>query len=151
MEYILGHKDGGCLFCEKVGEDKDRENLILLRTPLSFVMMNLYPYNNGHLMVAPIRHAATFKDLEKDERCDLMDAISTTQGILERALSPEGMNAGVNIGRCAGAGVLDHLHVHVVPRWSGDTNFMPVISDARVMPEALRATYERLVAEIDGG
>lgn len=144
MEYILGHSDEGCIFCEKPEENDDRKNLILLRTPLSFIIMNIYPYNNGHLMVAPFRHAATFKDLTPDERCDLIETVAIAEEMLEKTLAPEGMNIGVNVGRCAGAGVLDHVHVHLVPRWTGDTNFMPVISDSRVMPEALRETFEKL-------
>lgn len=149
MEYLMSEESGGCIFCEKPAENDDRKNLILLRTELSFIMLNAYPYNNGHLMIAPFRHLASIRDLTAQERCDLMEAIVTAEGVLERAFAPQGMNVGANLGRCAGAGVPGHVHVHIVPRWDGDTNFMPVIGQTRVMPELLMETYDRLMQCVD--
>jgi ATP adenylyltransferase len=144
MEYLMAGGTDRCIFCDKPAEKDDRKNLVLLRTPLSFVMLNVYPYTNGHLMVAPLRHVATFGELDPDERSDLMDAVAAAERILTSALSPQGMNVGVNLGHCAGAGVPGHLHVHMVPRWAGDTNFMPVVGETRVLPETLEETYDRL-------
>lgn len=149
MEYLMSDGSPGCIFCEKPAENDDRKNLILFRTPLSFVILNAYPYNNGHLMVAPFRHVATLAGLSPDERCDLMDALARSEAILERALKPQGLNIGVNLGHCAGAGIPGHVHVHVVPRWEGDTNFMPVVGATRVIPELLLGTYDRLKEHVE--
>jgi ATP adenylyltransferase len=149
MEYLMSEKTDGCIFCDKPGEGDDRGNLILLRTPHSFVMLNAYPYNNGHLMIAPYRHADSFAGLTEEERCDLMDTIARAESILGRAMSPQGMNVGANLGHCAGAGVPGHVHVHIVPRWEGDTNFMPVLGETRVLPESLAETYERLLGHLE--
>ena len=149
MEYLMSDSDEGCIFCVKPPQGDDASNLILVRTPLSFIMLNAYPYNNGHLMVAPFRHVGSFTELTSDERCDLMDAVAHAERILVRAFSPQGMNVGVNLGHCAGAGMPGHLHVHVVPRWEGDTNFMPVVGETRVLPETLQQTYERLSKHLD--
>jgi ATP adenylyltransferase len=144
MEYLMSDEDPGCIFCEKPAENDDRKNLILLRTPLSFIMLNAYPYNNGHLMVAPFRHVARLADVSPEERCDLMDTVARGEAILGRALAPQGLNVGINLGHCAGAGIPGHVHVHMVPRWEGDTNFMPVVGETRVIPELLLGTYDRL-------
>ncbi len=144
MEYLMSEHADACIFCEKPKEEADRTNLILLRTPHSFVILNAYPYNNGHLMVAPFRHVSSFSELTPDERCDLMDTIARAEGILTRGFQPQGMNVGVNLGHCAGAGIVGHVHVHMVPRWEGDTNFMPVVGETRVLPELLEETYDRL-------
>jgi ATP adenylyltransferase len=149
MEYLMSDSTDGCIFCDKPAKNEDEANLILLRTPHSFVMLNAYPYNNGHLMIAPFRHLAGFTDLTDEERCDLMSTIADAQRILERAYSPQGMNVGANLGHCAGAGVPGHVHVHIVPRWEGDTNFMPVLGNVRVVPETLRETYDRLRESLD--
>lgn len=149
MEYLMSEKPDGCIFCVKAGEADDRRNLILFRSEHSFVLMNAYPYNNGHVMVAPLRHVASFRDLTVEERCDLMETLTRTEGILQRAFSPQGMNIGVNLGACAGAGVPGHVHVHILPRWEGDTNFMPVLGDTRVIPELLVQTYEKLLQHVD--
>ena len=148
MEYLMADKPDGCIFCEKAAEDDDRKNLILLRSTSSFVLLNAYPYNNGHLMVAPYTHAATFGELALEERCDIMETLARAEGILERAFHPQGMNMGVNLGHCAGAGVPGHVHVHILPRWEGDTNFMPVIGETRVVPELLIQTYDRLLEHV---
>lgn len=149
MEYLVSDKTGGCLFCEKAAGDDDRANLIVLRTARSFVMMNAYPYNNGHLMVAPFTHAARLSDLSVEERRDLIETVAVAEDLLQRAMSPQGMNVGANLGHCAGAGVPGHIHVHLVPRWEGDTNFMPVVGETRVLPESLGETYDRLLSFLD--
>ena len=133
----------GCVFCDKLGAD-DRESLVLHRGSSCFAMLNLYPYANGHVMLAPYRHLARPADLDHAERAELWELFGTALDVLDATLAPHGHNAGVNLGRAAGAGVEGHLHLHVVPRWNGDTNFMPVLADTRVMPQHLDETWERL-------
>jgi ATP adenylyltransferase len=144
MEYILAAKPEGCILCIGADTSRDRERLVLHRTPLSSVMLNRYPYSNGHLMVSPLRHTAALQDLSDGELLDLMRTVRRCCCILDTVAAPQGINVGVNMGKAAGAGVDDHLHLHVVPRWAGDTNFMTVIGDLRIMPENLMTTYERL-------
>jgi len=150
MEYLLGDPMEGCIFCDKPSEENDEANHILLRTPLSFVILNAYPYNNGHLMVAPYRHVGALSELTAEERTDLMDTLVVAENLLAKAFAPQGMNVGVNLGSCAGAGVPGHIHFHIVPRWEGDTNFMPVVGETRVLPEMLEDTYRRLRDCLDG-
>lgn len=145
MRYIRSPKRHGCIFCEKPGEGRDRENLILYRGRKCFVIMNRYPYNNGHLMVAPYRHVGDFEGLEEEEMAEIMRLLAMSVKALRRAYRPDGFNIGVNLGRAAGAGVEGHIHFHVVPRWVGDTNFMPVFSETRVIPELLEETYNKLL------
>jgi ATP adenylyltransferase len=149
MEYLMSEGSEGCIFCVKPAAGDDVANLILAKTRLSFIMLNAYPYNNGHLLIAPFRHVASFSDLTSEERADLMETVAHAERILNRAFSPEGMNVGANMGHCAGAGVPGHIHVHIVPRWEGDTNFMPVVGETRVLPETLQETYERLKKHLD--
>lgn len=144
MEYVTGDEEPGCIFCNKPEEDRDQENMILKRGKLGFIMLNAYPYNNGHLMVAPYRHIGDFSDLTDDEMLDIMKLVKLGKEVLSEACGPDGFNIGVNLGRVAGAGIADHIHVHIVPRWNGDTNFMPVIADTKVMPQALDRTYQTL-------
>ena len=144
MEYIEMEKPEGCILCEKPGEDNDAENYILYRGNKNFVILNTYPYNPGHLMIAPYRHIASLEELTDEERHEHFDIVSRSIKVLRQELSPEGFNLGINIGRAAGAGIVDHIHTHIVPRWQGDTNFMTVISDVRVVPEALAKTYQKL-------
>lgn len=148
VEYILQEKDKGCIFCEKIKERRDKKNYILYRGRSSFIIMNIFPYNSGHLMVAPCKHTADLGDLEEKELIELMVLVRESMGILRRALKPEGFNLGMNLGKCAGAGVIDHLHFHIVPRWQGDTNFMPLFSETKIMPELLESTYKKLKKEI---
>ena len=145
IEYILGEKPDGCIFCVSSGRESDREKLILHRTPHSFVMLNRYPYTNGHLMVAPFRHTAEMADLSDEEMLDLFKAVRLCRTVLQKTAAPQGFNIGINLGRAAGAGVDEHIHIHIVPRWNGDTNYMTVIGDIRVMPENLMSTYEKLL------
>jgi ATP adenylyltransferase len=144
MEYILSKKTKECIFCLDKDESQDKKKLILFRSSLSFVIMNRYPYNNGHLMVAPFKHVPALEDLDGDTALNMFTLLKNSLGILRRCLRPEGFNVGINMGRVGGAGIEDHLHIHIVPRWNGDTNFMPVVGDVRVMPEHLDDTYNRL-------
>ena len=145
MEYIENaQKQGGCIFCVTVGEKDDRKNLIVHRSQKAFVILNRYPYNNGHIMVVPYAHIAELSGLSEGERSDLMHLLARSQKILKKALRPHGFNIGMNLGRIAGAGVEDHLHFHLVPRWNGDTNFMPVTGCAKVVSESLDRTWEHL-------
>lgn len=144
MEYILGEQQPGCIFCIDQAGKSDRDLLVLYRTPLSLVMLNRYPYTNGHLLVAPCKHTADMDSLSHEELLDLFVTMRICKNILQKEVSPQGFNIGINLGKVAGAGVADHLHLHIVPRWSGDTNFMSVLDDIRVMPEHLHATYDQL-------
>ncbi len=145
MEYIKSEKTGGCIFCVKPKENRDKENLILYRGERSFIILNRYPYNNGHLMVAPYRHLSELEMLDRDEMTEIMMLLSKSIVALKKEYNPNGFNVGVNIGRAAGAGIEDHIHFHVVPRWVGDTNYMPVLSETKVLPQLLQETYEKLV------
>lgn len=149
MKYILQKKPKGCIFCVKPQENKDKENFLLYRGELAFVVMNVFPYNNGHVMVVPYRHLSDFESLNNNEKQEIMELISLSIKALKKAVNPEGFNIGLNIGQIAGAGIDDHLHSHVVPRWSADTNFMPVVTDTKVLSESLEETYQKLKAALE--
>ncbi len=134
-----------CLFCG-LQELSDEDGLILERTATTFTVMNAYPYTSGHVMVAPLRHEATLVGLTSDEAADVMFAGQRASAALHTAYRPDGLNLGANIGRAAGAGIPGHVHVHVLPRWGGDTNFVTAVAEARVLPESLRASYDKLRA-----
>lgn len=136
-----------CILCEKPGDSNDEKNYILYRGRKNFVILNSYPYNPGHLMVAPYRHMANFEELTEEERQEHFEIISRAITIIKQVFNPGGFNIGMNIGRIAGAGIEAHIHSHIVPRWSGDTNFMTTIADVRVIPEALAATYQKLTGK----
>ena len=144
VEYILGEKESKCIFCEKPKQEKDEDNYILFRGKRCLVMLNAYPYNNGHLMIAPYRHIDSVEDLEDDEAREMMNILSRMITLVKKVLRPGGFNVGMNLGSVAGAGIVDHLHLHVVPRWKGDTNFMPLISNTKIISESLRKTYRKL-------
>ncbi len=149
MEYILGDDDTdacGCIFCVRDISGEDCERLILARGEHAFVIMNKFPYTNGHLMVAPYRHTAELDELTDPEALEMHHLLARSRKVLKRCIEPQGFNVGMNLGRVAGAGVADHLHMHIVPRWSGDTNFMPVFGDVRVIPQHLEDTF-RILAE----
>jgi ATP adenylyltransferase len=148
MAYIVGPKDPGCIFCAAVQSEDLRGQLVLAQQP-AVVMLNKFPYANGHLLVAPRRHAAHLRDLSRDEFQVLMDMLQRATTVLADTLQPEGMNVGMNVGAAAGAGVADHAHWHIVPRWVGDTSFMPLFAEVRVIPEHLEATYDRLKPVFD--
>ena len=139
----------GSLFTRMAAEDRDADNLILWRGLSVFVVMNLYPYNNGHLMIVPYREVARYEDLTAEEQVDIAHTLARCIQWLRQALSPEGFNVGLNLGLAAGAGIPEHLHMHVVPRWHADTNFMPTIAEIKVVPEALEDTYYKLRAIIE--
>ncbi len=145
MEYILGPKPDSCVFCIPDHTDEDRERLILYRGQWNFVIMNKYPYNNGHLMVTPYRHLMNILDLTKEEADEQYELTRRCVAILREAFStPPGFNIGLNLGEAAGAGIREHLHMHIVPRWVGDASFMAVLDEVRVMPEHLDQTYANL-------
>jgi len=145
MEYIrTAHEPTGCLFCRVARAGADRENLVLARQGSALLMLNRFPYNPAHLMVAVKRHVARFHDLSAAERADLLELTAMAEAALEREYRPQGLNVGANLGRVAGAGFPGHLHLHLVPRWNGDTNFMPTIAGTRVLPESLGRTWTRL-------
>ena len=143
MTGAVGGTSDHCIFCD-AGPESSRDELVLVRTPLSFVVLNLYPYNNGHLMVVPKRHVASLASSTPEELIDLMRLTRHAEIALAEAYTPQGMNIGINLGRPAGAGIVDHLHVHLVPRWTGDTSFMSVVGNTRVLPEELLQTVARL-------
>jgi len=144
MEYILQPKQEGCIFCDKPKQKKDRENLILFRGEKNFVIMNYYPYNNGHLMIVPYRHISDLSDLTEQEQHEMMALVIKADSILRKALKAQGSNIGMNLGSVAGAGIDDHLHFHIVPRWNGDTNYMPVIGHTKVLSQGLYETWDTL-------
>lgn len=144
MEYIAQEKPQGCIFCEKPKEKNDRDNLILYRGQECFIIMNFYPYNNGHLMVVPFRHTAALSELSTKEQQELMSMLGRCTNILIEAMKAQGLNIGMNLGRVAGAGVDDHLHFHVVPRWNGDNNFMPVTAHTKVLSQGLLESWDLL-------
>lgn len=144
LQYIKASRTEGCIFCDFPRDGRDREHRILARATHAFAILNTFPYNSAHLMVVPYRHVANLGDLEDPE---ILDASHLTTAAIEavmEAYRPEGFNIGLNLGRAAGAGITDHLHMHVVPRWIGDTNYMPVVGEVKVLPEDLTETYDRL-------
>jgi ATP adenylyltransferase len=146
MTYILSdHKAGACIFCPGDNRHTDESRLILHVGNLSMVIMNRFPYINGHLLVAPVRHVKGLASLSQEERLDLLTTVSHSVEILKRVMAPEGFNVGLNLGKVAGAGVEDHMHFHVVPRWNGDHNYMTVIGEVRVIPEHIEETYHKLL------
>lgn len=149
MEYVSGDKPEGCIFCELPRQHDDRGNLILLRAEHTFVIMNRYPYINGHLMIAPYAHTARPSELAREVQGEMMAVMGLCIEALEEVMGPDGANVGINLGRAAGAGIVDHLHMHIVPRWVGDTSFMTVFCDTRVICEALEQTYDSLKPVLD--
>lgn len=146
MQYLEEAPSSGCFFCAAVTSDDAAAHLMVARDHAAVTLLNKYPYGHGHLLVAPLRHVASPEDLTDVEYDALMRALRRAAGALRAAFAPEGMNLGMNLGRAAGAGVADHCHWHALPRWNGDTNFMPVIADVKVMSEHLQATRERIQA-----
>lgn len=153
MTYILSDKDDKpaeeCVFCLKLAQDRDAENYVLWRGKHCAIVLNLYPYNNGHLMVIPYAHVPSLEDLPVEAQTEMMLTVSKSLALLRRAMQPQGFNIGINIGQAAGAGIKDHIHIHIVPRWGGDTNFMPVLAETRVIPEWLDDTYANLKAALE--
>jgi len=144
MEYIVGPKSEACFLCEAAQSHDHRAHWVIARGRTCFGLLNRYPYNNGHLMVAPCRHVSELSALTDDERLELMTLATELVQRLSRGIHPDGFNLGLNLGKVAGAGLESHLHLHIVPRWNGDTNFMPIIADTKVIPQALDDLWERL-------
>ena len=146
MAYVEKSGGGGdsCIFCDALTAGDDEKHYVVYRGETAFVMLNAFPYNTGHVMVAPNRHLAELSDLDPAERAHVMETITRTIEVIRKAMDPEGFNTGMNLGKVAGAGVPGHLHIHVVPRWAGDTNFMPVTADTKVLPELLQDTAAKL-------
>ncbi len=151
MAYIEGeHEDTGCIFCERLAQKDGPENLILHRGDWAFVILNRYPYTNGHLMVVPYDHRPSIEDLAETTLAEMMSLTTDALRVLREAYGASSFNLGINIGEAAGAGVADHIHIHVLPRWNGDTNFMTTTDETRVVPEALEESYRRLQPLWDG-
>jgi ATP adenylyltransferase len=147
MEYIENHeKQEGCIFCKALERTDNEDNLILKRGELAFVILNLYPYTSGHIMVAPVAHQPSLEDLDPESRAEMMELVSQSILVLKKIYRPQAFNVGANIGEAAGAGEPGHVHLHIVPRWTGDTNFMSALGETRVLPEALEETYRRIRA-----
>ena len=149
-QYIEGPKglegDGACVFCTKANDvQRDAERMVVLRGKTAYACMNLFPYNAGHLLVNPYRHVAGLEELTTDEYRELFEMVRDSQALLVRALSPGGFNIGINLGAAAGAGIAGHLHVHVIPRWGGDTNFMPTAAEVRVISQNMQDCYDRIL------
>ncbi len=149
MSYVSAEKEHGfegpsCVFCSLPAQDDDERTYILYRGARAFVIMNLYPYNNGHLMVVPYAHVDSIAGLDEETLTEMMGLAQRSQAVLTEAMRPQGFNLGINQGRAAGAGIADHVHMHLLPRWIGDTNFMPALGDVRVMPQHLDETYQLL-------
>ena len=148
IDFIRSEKDKNCFLCID-GDDNsaDFENLIIARGEHNFVILNRYPYNSGHIMISPYRHIGDIEDMNKEERYEMMDLTVKAKQVLSKVLNPDGFNVGFNLGTAAGAGVADHIHMHIVPRWNGDTNFMPVLAGIHVVPESLNDTLKLLTKE----
>lgn len=151
LEFIKGPRPSGCFFCEAAvaNPSEDAEHLVLARSNLALAILNRYPYNNGHLMIAPKAHLANLEDLPAADANDVMALTQRALRVVREVMSPQGFNLGINAGKTAGAGVADHVHQHVVPRWDGDTNFMPIVADTKVLNESLTVSYRRLRAGFD--
>ena len=145
MDYILGDRPKDCIFCLDDNTESDEKRLLLYGGEHSIIIMNRFPYNNGHLLVAPRKHTSTLDDLDNEDLLDLVQKVRWSVGVLRKTMSPDAFNVGLNLGSVAGAGVEAHIHFHVVPRWNGDTSFMPVFAEVRVIPEHLQQTYARLL------
>ena len=144
LEYIQGPEDDGCIFCAEENATNDQMSLIVARGESSYVIMNRYPYSNGHLMISPYRHLSDTAELNSDEVLEIHHLLVCSQTVLRDVCSAQGFNVGWNIGPAAGAGIADHIHMHVVPRWAGDSNFMPILADTRVIPQHIETTYSLL-------
>lgn len=145
MKYVTDNeKPGECIFCSYPKMADGVENLIVHRGTTAFVILNRYPYTSGHLMVVPFKHVATIEELSPEVRAEIMELVNESLGILRKVYQPEGFNIGINVGSAAGAGIAEHVHVHIVPRWVGDTNFMSTTGETRVIPEGMEVTYQRI-------
>jgi ATP adenylyltransferase len=149
LDYIVGEKVDGCIFCVFPARNEDETDHILVRGKHAYVIMNAFPYSNCHLLIPPYRHIGDFTELNDAESLEIEQLARLSCNVLKAICRPDGYNIGWNIGTAAGAGIAGHIHMHIVPRWHGDTNFMPVLADIKVIPEALETTYQKLKAEFD--
>ena len=149
LEYLQAPETEGCIFCQAAAADDDRANLVLLRGERAFLILNRYPYNNGHFMAVPYVHLPSLEDLDAPTLTEMMLLLNRGLAALRSAMNCEGFNVGANLGPAAGAGIAEHVHMHAVPRWSGDTNFMPVVGDMRVVPQTWLQTYDQIKAALD--
>ena len=149
LEYLTAPKSEGCIFCQAANTKDDRQDLVLLRGETAFLILNRYPYNNGHFMSVPYVHVSSLEDLDAPTLTEMLLLLKRGLAALRTTMEPEGFNIGANIGKVAGAGIADHVHIHAVPRWGGDTNFMPVVGDARVIPQTWLQTYDQLKVALD--
>ena len=149
LQYLVNHEGDGCIFCEKPKQLRDRHNHIVLRGETCYVMLNAFPYNNGHVLIVPYRHVGALGEMTTKEKLEFMELADEVIAALRHTMHPEGFNLGINQGKAAGAGIADHIHLHVVPRWTGDYNFMPLLSDTKIIPETLDQTFDKLRAQLD--
>jgi ATP adenylyltransferase len=149
INYILSKKDEECIFCLKPQAAEDEKHFIVFRSRYCYVILNVYPYNNGHIMVVPNRHVSSLGDLERKELNDLFETVQLSEKVLIKTYKPEGLNIGLNLGKSGGAGIEDHIHVHLVPRWQGDANFMSVVGGVRVIPESFEQAYKQIKEQFD--
>ena len=147
IDYILQENEDGCIFCKKPSENDDKNLLILKRGEYTYIIMNLYPYNNAHLIVVPYSHKSNLSELKDTEMLEMFKMVQLSEQVLTKVYHPDGFNIGLNLGKVAGAGIADHLHIHIVPRWLGDTNFISTIGQTRVIPERIEDTYNKLKYE----
>ncbi len=148
MEYVTGQKPAGCVFCHKLTADDDGPNHVLYRAQHNAILLNTYPYNSGHLMVVPYAHVASLVELPQEARAEMMELTAIATRALEKAFHCDGLNVGMNIGEAAGAGISEHVHLHIVPRWKGDTNFMSTLAGTRIVPQSLDDSFDLLVPAI---
>ena len=146
IHLLQEQKKKKCIFCAMLKEKNDRKNFIVARRPYAFSVLNIYPYNNGHLLIVPYRHVSDLRKLRREEREDLFELLIQTQQLVDQTLAPGGYNIGINLGKIAGAGFPGHLHIHLVPRWRGDVNFMPTIANTKIISQSLKTLYQRLRA-----
>ncbi len=144
LTFILGKKPEKCVFCKATEDGEDGRDFVLYRGKTALVMLNRYPYSTGHLLIIPYAHKADLEELSEEELCEMTRLAKMFAGVLKKTLNPDGYNVGMNIGKVAGAGIADHVHLHVVPRWDGDTNFMPVLANVKIQPTDLEAVYKTL-------
>ncbi len=144
MRYLYALKKDGCVFCHALKQEDGPENLIAFRGEKSFVILNAFPYTSGHLMVIPYKHASDITELDTETRSEMMELVTKATQVLQTLYHPQGYNIGINMGEAAGAGIAEHIHIHIVPRWNGDTNFMTAVGETRVLPEELSQTYRRV-------
>ena len=153
MKYVSSVKQDahGCVFCASFEAEKtcDRDNFVVYRGPATFTVMNIYPYNTGHLMILPQQHVATLTEVPLQAQVEMITLASYFTELLTRLMNPDGFNIGINIGKASGAGIVDHIHTHIVPRWAGDSNFMTIVGNTRIPPESVEDTYDKILAELD--